>query len=123
MMRAVVVVALSMLCFVVVACSDDGGSSKNQQGAAGFAVAEFFRQEKDGGVLPEGPEVAAIGGGTPKPLAIVGSEAERYCVEFRYRPLSDIEVSNTRVYEAKLVDGAWEIAPIQTEDGTCESVT
>ena len=105
-----------------VACSDDGGD-ESQEGEAATAVALFFTQEKDGGRLPEGPDVRVIGVDTNTVSALDAAETDaRFCMEFAYEPSVVNSTMVRRVYVAALSGQAWSIEAVNP-NGTCEGVT
>ena len=112
---------------VVAACSDDGDASTAQAGEAAAAVTQFFPQERNGGLLPEGvTDIVTRGVETNSIVELdVSSEDEgrnveaRYCMEYTYVAQTQ---SRTRVYVAELIDGGWEVESVNP-NGTCEGVS
>jgi hypothetical protein len=93
-------------------------------GSAAMAVAQFWRQEADGGRLPEGTLVAERGTQTIRTLDLAsegqGARA-RVCVEYLYVRAAPPFESHIRVYIATLHDDEWSVESVNP-DGTCEDV-
>jgi hypothetical protein len=111
---------------LAVACGGDA-SPDEHKGAATAAVAAFFTQENDGGLLPEGVGKVTSGGIRAEDahrLEISADQKDadiksRYCVEYAYNAQGG--VSKRRVYLAQLVGNNWRVETV-SPDGTCEGV-
>lgn len=120
-------VALLTAASVASACSDDGDASTAQAGEAAAAVTQFFPQERDGGLLPEGVvDIVPRGVKTNsiKELDVSSQDKDRnvqarYCLEFTYVAQTQ---SRSRVYVAELIDGGWDVEAVNP-NGTCEGVS
>lgn len=112
---------------LAVACGGDA-SPDEQKGAATAAVAAFFRQENDGGLLPEGVGQVTSGGIRAEDahrLDITPDQEDakikaRYCVEYAYNAVGGVQ--KRRVYLAQLVNSNWRVETV-SPDGTCEGVS
>lgn len=105
---------------IAAACGDDG-PKQDIRGEAAVAVAQFWVQEVNGNVLPEGQTV--IERGTQGIVELDEGDAQaRVCVEFLYTHAVEPFDNITRVYVATKADGAWTFEVVNP-DGTCEGVS
>jgi len=114
---------------LVAACG--GGGSKSDpnanQGQAGLAVAQFFRQERDGGVLPQGTRVDFVGTQDIRPLSVSADQKKqsikaRYCVQYRYTMKDSPFTITDRVYIATFKGGTdWSVEAVKPS-GNCDDV-
>ncbi len=121
---AVSLAAIAAVAIASAACGGDDGPSgtAKHEGAGAAAVAAYFNQEKDGGLLPGGTELFDIGIRTNdvRTLEVKGATA-RFCMPYTYRETAGANPS-TRVYIAVLDDGQWNIQPQQNAT-SCEGVS
>ena len=123
MIRAVILVPVLLACAALAAaCRDDDGSDQDIRGEAAVATAQFWTQELNGGLLPEGQSV--IERGTQGIVELdTGDDAQaRVCVEFLYTHAVEPFDNITRVYVATKADNEWLVA-VENPNGTCEGVS
>jgi hypothetical protein len=113
--------ALGVIALVAgIAC---GGSSGNASaGDASAAVAEYWKQEQAGGLLPEGTGVLQVGVQSPVKLKAESGEKGRYCVVFTYLEREQTQTQHARVYRARLIGDVWSVDVVKPE-GDCDGVS
>lgn len=121
MMRRVIVGCLLIAAVgVLVACGDDE-PAQDIRGQAALAVGQFWQQELNGNVLPEGRNV--IERGTQGIVELDSEDAQaRVCVEYQYTVSVEPFDSVSRVYVATKSDNAWTFEVVH-DNGTCEDVS
>ena len=116
----ILIVCASAVAALSAACGDDG-PKQDIRGEAAVAVAQFWVQELNGNVLPEGQTV--IERGTQGIVELDKKDAQaRVCVEFLYTHAVEPFDNITRVYVATKADYAWTFEVVNP-DGTCEGVS
>jgi hypothetical protein len=121
-MRAGYVAAAVLGAWALVAPVACGGSTSNASaGDAAAAVAEYWKQEQAGGLLPEGTQVLQSGATNPVKLKAQSGEKARYCIVFSYLEQKDTQAAHHRVYVAYLEGDVWTVDAVNP-DGTCDGV-
>ena len=105
--------------FAGIAC---GGGRNVSAGDAAAAVAEYWKQEQAGGLLPEGTHVLQSGASNPVKLKAQSGQKARYCVVFSYLEQKDTQAAHHRVYVAYLEGDVWSVDAVNP-DGTCDGVS
>ena len=108
------------------ACGGGKSSPNKNEGQAALAAAEFFRNERDGGKLPEGPLVDFVGSQQIKALAVTSDQkkagtTDRYCVQYRYSLKSPPFTVVNRVYISTLQGSTWSVEAVKP-NGNCDDV-
>jgi hypothetical protein len=124
--RVALLLVAAAVASALVACGGGKSDPNKNQGQAGLAAAEFFRNERDGGKLPEGPLVDFAGSQQIKALAVSSDQKKdnitaRYCVQYRYSLKNPPFTVVNRVYLSTLRGGTWSVEAVKP-NGNCDDV-
>jgi hypothetical protein len=122
MIRSAILAPILIACAAFASACGDDEPAQDIRGEAAVATAQFWVQELNGNVLPEGQTVIERGTQDIVELEAGDGAQARVCVEFMYTHAVDPFPNITRVYVATKADDAWTFEVVNP-DGTCEGVS
>ena len=120
-MRALWVAALAAVVLVIAGCGGGDEDGTSLEGEAALAVSQFWIQERDGGLLPDGPDAIERGAQQIVTLDTQDQQA-RVCVQYVYTVAVEPFETKRRVYVATKNDDLWAVEVVNP-NGTCDEVT